>query len=308
MSRAVFEKLLEGIPELPNLNVVVFTGGEATLRKPLLLEGISRVHQMGKRTRLVTNGWWAKNPQKARAFVKELRESGLDEINTSFDDFHAPYTTIEHIGNLILAAMDHGLTIGVGVIVGSNVHYDVVRVKQELAEYCHLSLEDLTTHVAFLEDYATPTGRGELLSIDDIPELDKTYLSCPEIVKTLSVHPNGDVKVCCGHAMFTARDLTAGNLLNHSLPTIVERAQHNIFYWWLHMHGPRKILHDIGVNNHYTSICHACNDLLVNHLDEAVDYLKTHQEYIWVNQVLLSDAFKRQLTVIQKSRPDLLSS
>ena len=79
------------------LKVVVFAGGEPTLAKNALRKAIRHCRSLGIISRLVTNASWATSFPKARKMVERLRESGLDEINFSADDYHLPYIPFENV-------------------------------------------------------------------------------------------------------------------------------------------------------------------------------------------------------------------
>lgn len=306
MARETLLKIIDGIKQVPSIKVVVFTGGEATLRKELLLEGIRLAHEAGYTTRIVTNAWWAKTPERAAAMVGELKAAGLDEMNSSWDDFHAPFAKVDIIANMIRAGLDAGLGLAIGVILDSESRYNSNRVKDEVAQLLGVSVADLSRQVHFLEDNPTPTGTGRDLHLENLPDPgSKLDIGCPEVVKTLSFHPYGDVKVCCGHGMFESPDLTMGNILQTPLPELVEGARHNLMYWWVHMLGPKRILERIGVQGEYTSICHACTTLFTQHREKALDYLKEHHTDVFLQDVLFSDNVQRTVRTIMRHQQEL---
>ena len=53
--------------------VVVFTGGEATLRWKDLIASIARANDRQLTTRLVTNAWWARTSREADVKMAALR-------------------------------------------------------------------------------------------------------------------------------------------------------------------------------------------------------------------------------------------
>lgn len=79
------------------LRVVVFAGGEPTLAKDALRQGIHQCHALGIRSRLVTNAGWAVSFPRARRMIEYLRSLGLNEINFSADDYHLPDIPFENI-------------------------------------------------------------------------------------------------------------------------------------------------------------------------------------------------------------------
>lgn len=307
MSDDVLERALMGIRQIPTARVVVFTGGESTLQKSRLLRGIRMAHEVGYVTRLVSNGWWAKSPELAEAWVAELKAAGLDELNTSYDDFHEPFAPPDIIPNLIRAGLRAGLRLGVGVIVDARARWNAERIKFFAAEALGMSVAELERQVVFLEDYPTPSGTGRLLQVEDIPEpVDKINIPCPAIVRTISIHPDGSVKVCCGQSMFEHSDLTIGNLLEVPLLELIEAARHNLMYWWIHMLEPKRILDRIGISGHYTSICHACQVLFTRYRDQAIQYLIEHRDEVLMKDVLMSDAIPLQLKAVA-ARREMLS-
>ena len=302
MPRSLLLKFFQEVREVPTARVVVFTGGEPTLRPDLLLEGITLAKEGNLLTRVVTNGYWAVTPERAEQFARQLREAGLDELNTSFDDFHAPFVRVERIANAIRAALAVGLRVALGVIVDKNAKYNSRTVREALAAALDVSVGELEKRVAIVDDYPAPTGTGSELDVAGLDGGDKLNVGCPQVLRTVSIHPNGLVKACCGHAMFYAPDLTVGNLLEESLADILKRGQTNLVYWWIHMLGPKKILEKLGVNGNYSHICHACHVLLSKHREEMLEYLAVNKDDILLNDVLLSDSVRRaaQLAVDRK--------
>ena len=161
MTDEVFDRFFEGLKEVKRVRCVVFTGGEATLHPELLLEGIRRSKALGVRTRIVSNAWWAKTPAAAVSFLEPFVDAGLDELNTSWDDYRLPFTTFDRIINVALAAREMKLLMGIGVIREPGAQWDERRVKTELAQGLRVSECELDRNVAVVCDYPTPSGSGE---------------------------------------------------------------------------------------------------------------------------------------------------
>jgi hypothetical protein len=305
MPRQLLLEVLTQIREIPTARVIVFTGGEPTLRKDLLLEAISLAKETGCITRVVTNGWWARSKESAKALVVRLKEAGLDELNTSYDDYHGPFAPITVIINLVQAALEVGLRVGVGTIKNKDSVYDSDRVRQEVASGLGVDVDKLEEKVFFIDDYPTPTGTGSDLDTSGIAAGNKLDMGCTEVMKTVSIHPNGLVKVCCGHAMFYNPDLTVGNLWEERLPDMLNRGQQNLLYWWIHMLGPKRILEKLGVEGNYSSICHACDVLLRQYREPMLEYIMQHKDDVLLNDVLFSDYIRRAAQVVVKRQGDI---
>ena len=305
MPRDILERAFAGLKDVPSARVVVFTGGEPTLRMEMLLEGIRMTRERGLLCRVVTNGWWASSDEKADDMLAQLCAAGLDELNTSYDDFHEPFMRIGRIVRLVRAARKRNLRVGMGVIGDATSTYNGAVIRQTLLTELGLSPQELDASVSLLDDGPAPTGSGSDLDVSAIDAADKLDIGCPEVLKTVSLHPNGTVKACCGHAMFYAPDLTVGNLLEEELPHILKRTQGNVLYWWLHMHGPKRILERLGVQGRYSHICHACNELLTTHRPALMAHLQEHKHDIMLNDVLLSDNVRSAARLLVKRRGDL---
>ena len=312
MPRELLDHAFEGLKDVPSARVVVFTGGEPTLRLDMLLEGIRMTKERGLICRVVTNGWWASSEKKADAMLGRLRDAGLDEINTSYDDFHEPFMRIGRIVHLVRAARKIGMRVGMGVIGDANSKYNAAKIRETLVTELGVTPEELDRNLALLDDGPAPTGAGSQLDVSEIDAGAKMDVGCTEILRTVSLHPNGGVKACCGHAMFYAPDLTVGNLNEESLPDILKRSRSNVLYWWLHMYGPKRILERLGVQGRYSHICHACNELLTTHRPALMAYLASNKEDIMLNDVLLSDNIKQAALIVLRQQAaieaDLASS
>jgi hypothetical protein len=306
MPREILDRAFEGLKDIPTAKVVVFTGGEPTLRLETLLEGIRMTKERGLRSRVVSNGWWASTPAKATEMVRKLRDAGLDELNTSYDDFHKPFAKFNRIVNLVRAAHEAGMLVGMGVIYEDDADWDAPKVRSELCKGLGISADELADWVTILADHPAPTGTGSGLDVSELDAGIRLDTGCGEVLKTVSLHPNGGVKVCCGHAQFYAKDLTAGNLHDEPLPQILQRAQGNLLYWWIHMLGPKRILQRLGVEGNYSHICHACHELLTTHREKAVAYLAAHRDEVMANDVLLSDTMKTMAKVLVARKDEIM--
>lgn len=75
-----FLQLVDKVIKELNPVTVIFTGGEPLLRKDLLIESIKRVHNADIGTALNTNGYFL-----TEDVIRELKEAGLDSIQTNLD-------------------------------------------------------------------------------------------------------------------------------------------------------------------------------------------------------------------------------
>ena len=59
---------------------VTFTGGEVLLLQKDILDLVAYATKLGKKTRIVSNGFWARNKASGRVLLAQLREAGLTEL------------------------------------------------------------------------------------------------------------------------------------------------------------------------------------------------------------------------------------
>ncbi|MCB8967844.1 MAG: radical SAM protein [Chloroflexota bacterium] len=65
-----------------------FEGGESFVYYPVLVKAVTRAHNLGFATSVVTNGYWATNKDDARTWLECLVHAGLDRLEISCDPFH----------------------------------------------------------------------------------------------------------------------------------------------------------------------------------------------------------------------------
>ncbi|WP_054854369.1 SPASM domain-containing protein [Vulcanisaeta distributa] len=200
-----------------------------------------------------------------------MRSLGLRELNISVDDFHMvflrKFSGLNNAIDAVRAALDLGLTVVVGTVkvVGSEI------TTAHLREV----FKDVEDKVFFQEDFATPIDRAAVLR----PLVPRYKLSeikggCPH-VGTLSVHPDGSVAICCGHAAMPNTDygrfFVIGNVINEDLRTIINRFYRNAFAWYLFARGgPQSLLAKLNPDEEIANICEACYLLVTRYRDSLV--------------------------------------
>jgi organic radical activating enzyme len=80
--------VLEELRRIGTIEQVCFEGGEPFLYYPLMREGIKMAHDMGFKTAIETNSYWATTDEDAELWLKPLHEVGLSILEISDDSFH----------------------------------------------------------------------------------------------------------------------------------------------------------------------------------------------------------------------------
>jgi len=309
MPEELCERTFQEIQSVPAIKSIVFTGGEVTLHKDRLLRYLNKSSENGYQTRIVTNGWWAHDMESAREMATELADAGLTEINTSYDDFHTDYMDFENILNLIEASLETDMqNVVVACIIGDeDPEWDLDRVIRRIEERIGKPPEEIP-RLKLIDDAAAPFGSGVQLDPAAYSAQNALDVGCDDVISTFSMHPDGSVKVCCGHAQFYRPDLTMGNIKDRPLNEILADGQTNLVYWLIHEVGPKNLIDRLDVDPEidYTGICHACGDLLGEYREEFFEYVENNKEELIHEDIFLSDRIDSQLQRLVDNRERIL--
>ena len=247
---------------------VVFTGGEATLRPVLLLEGLQAGRAHGLSTRLVTNAYWARTPERATTAVARLVDAGLQEINFSTGEEHIRFVELDRVGRAAAAALRAGLTtcIMVELRTGRQFDADDVRSLPDLRE----AEAETGRRAMVIESPWMPLDPFEPGMNADTRVTDQANVAarngCDSVLQTYTLMPDGNIKACCGIGARLIPELTVGDLAEDDfLPSSIAAAERDFLKYWLRFEGPEKILawcaeHDptIDWEGLYAHRCQAC--------------------------------------------------
>lgn len=105
---AVFQQALD----LGTIKQIYFEGGEVFLHYPLLLRAVARATELGFWTGVVSNGFWARDLEKVRAWVQPLVDAGLKDLSVSIDSFHNDEGTAARLQAALEVIRELGLPVG----------------------------------------------------------------------------------------------------------------------------------------------------------------------------------------------------
>ena len=262
MSRYDAQDYIDKAARLPSIEWISLTGGEPMLY-PSLVEGlVAYASGRGLRTELVTNCNWATTQEKAVGTLRRLRDTGLDILNLSADDFHQHTIPFERVRY----AYDAAKGLGVKMVMMAALRRGGTR----LADVARLlgdaipapGAEDQGNHAAIgIESGFTPVGRGA-----SIPSaewfLDGTPLTggCGAVLRDLGVKPSGEVLPCCS-ASATLPGFSLGNLGDMDLNEVLSEAWERGIFRVLSEKGPMG-LHEAPPSGVYVNKCHLCHETL----------------------------------------------
>jgi len=175
-----------------NVDEVGISGGEALLRPKLVFEMIRRIHLVGKRSTLVTNGFWGHNEARARARLLDLKSAGLSSLTISYDDFHSAYIPVRRIVNILNANKRVDLRCMVNIAV----------TRTHTGDSLISALGDAALRVRITKFPVHPVGAAKRINDQDLIKdfsLDDP-LRCPGFEPVF--HFDGNVYPCCSPAVF----------------------------------------------------------------------------------------------------------
>jgi MoaA/NifB/PqqE/SkfB family radical SAM enzyme len=233
---------------------VSFTGGEPFLVYGLLRGLTAYASSRGLLNEAVTNCNWATSRKRGLELLSPLKDTGLDTLNLSVDDFHQECIPLERVRNCFEAAkwLELKPVLMIAVKKGSSITADRIGDILDDPSIQVLGGERVPNPSALaMETHFTPVGRGENISRHELRHIHVESEPCRQVLTDIGVRPNGDVMPCCG-PLGAQRDAVIGNLEEESLREVLERAWLNPRLREIYEKGPRQ------PDGSYVSRCHMC--------------------------------------------------
>ena len=254
------------LPRIGTIESVYFEGGEPFLFYPLMVEGMKLAREMGFKTGIVTNAYWANSPKDAELWLRPLSELGLSDLSVSEDSFHSEEGEESKAGYAVAAAKKLGITSG-----SICIEPPTVEVKESRG---HTKGEPIVGGgVKF-------RGRAVDSLAEGLPGKDwQDFTECPDedLKNPQRVHLDsfGNVHLCQG--------LSMGNMWEIPLSKLVhdyDCDSHPVCSG-LAKGGPAKLAREFGLaeDRDYIDACHLCYLSRLKLLDRFPQYLGPKQVY-----------------------------
>ncbi|MFH1733482.1 MAG: radical SAM protein [bacterium] len=101
--------VLADADKIGTIEWIYFEGGEPFLYFPLMVEGIRLAKQHGFKVGVVTNCYWATDPESATLWLRALQELEIDDLSMSDDPFHYEGDDISPAQKAVLGARNIGM-------------------------------------------------------------------------------------------------------------------------------------------------------------------------------------------------------
>jgi len=242
---------------------VCFEGGEPFLYYPLMREGIKIAHDMGFKTAIETNSYWATSDEDAELWLRPLQEVGLSILEISDDSFH--HEEEDNPAKRALAAAKRlDITVSSICINKPTEEIDKQRVKGEPIYVGEPKLR----------------GRGIEKLINGLPRKSwEEFTECPleDLKDPERIHLDsyGNVHLCQG--------LSMGNMWETPLSELIEdySAETHPICGALVKGGPALLAKEYNVQHEdkYVDACHFCSMICLALIERFPQYLTPRQVY-----------------------------
>jgi MoaA/NifB/PqqE/SkfB family radical SAM enzyme len=109
LTRARLDELFRQAADVGTIRDFYFEGGEPFLYYPLMFYGVARAGELGFRTGIVSNAYWATSEDDARLWLEPLAQAGLDELGLSTDAYHGDAVQAERAAVAARVAAELGV-------------------------------------------------------------------------------------------------------------------------------------------------------------------------------------------------------
>jgi len=239
------KRVFNELSKIETIEWIYFEGGEPFLFYPLMYEGIKIAHDMGFKTGIVTNAYWATSEKDAELWLKPLQDLGLSDLSISDDEFHYQGKDASPAKHALNAAKKLGMPSG-------SIHIDKPTVEEGVDKERAKGKPVIGGGVMF-------RGRAVEKLTEGLPRRPwEEFTECPyeDLRNPERVHLDayGNIHLCQG--------LSMGNMWDAPLSKIVKQynADSHPICRPLVNGGPAALAkeYDVQHEDEYVDACHMC--------------------------------------------------
>ena len=261
---AQIRKVLDEAKKIGTVEWIFFEGGEPFLYYPIMVEGLRLANELGFKTGLVSNSYWATSVEDAEIWLKPISEIGISDFSISNDTFHYDDEQL----NLAKRAEK--------------------AVKNLDLPFFSICIEEPTVKIDKEHEKGEPVigggvkfrGRAVATLIEGLPRRSWEEMNeCPyedlEDLGRVHVDSFGNVHICQG--------LSLGNMWQTPLSDLIKMYEVNThpICGPLIRGGPAQLIKEYGVEHEdkYVDECHLCYHARIKLLDKFPQCLAPKQVY-----------------------------
>jgi hypothetical protein len=270
-------RYIDQISSIASVEWISFTGGEPFLLPGLLNALIDHASAKDLRTECVTNCSWAVTPEKTKESLNTLKESGLDVVNISTDDFHMEFVPFEKVRNCFEAAKSLGLKIVIMSAAQAGGTHRIAEIINLLGpeEIRIIGGQEVAGELSAIaiETGFIPVGRGAEVPFNKwlIGE-SQIEGPCHLVLRDIGIDTKGELLACCSATSFQRRG-RLGRVVETGIQRLLDDASEQPLFKILSEHGPSSLADSLGIQwrNGFVNRCHLCHEVLGDpRLDETL--------------------------------------
>ena len=260
------KKVLDEAIKIKTVEWIYFEGGEPFLYYPIMLEGIKLANDLGFKTGVVTNSYWATSVEDAEVWLKPFFKIGISDLSISNDTFHYGSEELNLSKRAEQAAKNLNLP-------SFSITINKPTVEQGI-DKDHEKGDPVIKGGAMFRGRAIET-LTEGLPCRPWEDLNKCPYEDLEDLGRIHVDPFGNAQICQG--------LNIGNFWETSLSELIENydANSHPICKSLIQGGPAQLVKDYQVEHEdeYVDECHLCYLTRLKLLDKFPKLLAPRQVY-----------------------------
>lgn len=279
LEKSEIMELVKSFSKNLKIKVISFTGGEIFLNYSFLKELLEIVNSYGKKSTLISNGFWGADAEKVNLYFKDMKKLGVTNLSISHDDFHAKFVKTDYIKNILEESKKHS---SVQVVV--NIAVSKSNMGNKIIE----GLDETALGIPLTKFPLIPVGEAENLPDSEFQEIysidNPEQLECPGYEPVY--HFDGNVYPCCSPAVFDTA-LILNDESYQSFDKTVEKMNSNLllyvmrkegFRWFIEIVMSNQEFSHIQIEEKFSSVCTICRQLFKS--EENIELFKPYlREY-----------------------------
>ncbi|MGB7997359.1 MAG: radical SAM protein [Photobacterium halotolerans] len=250
----------DAIQEHPSIRLVVFTGGECFMLKEKLFSLIAKCTQLGLATRCVTNGYWAKRPEKAMEYAQKLKHAGVNEINLSTGLDHQQWVPENTIVNAVIALVSQSIFTLVTLETDTQTSdcFESFHTNPKIKQLQGNDLFELRVN-SWMSFHETSEERALVTQVNGLEK------GCDNLFDVMVATPDKEITACCGLTVSHIREMKLSHI--QDIGSYKREQEYDFLKLWIKIDGPYNILKKLIGDRHerLDKITHPCQACAIIH-------------------------------------------
>lgn len=274
MTLAFARDILRQSASIDLIDRITFTGGEVLLLQRDILDLVAYATALGKKTRIVSNGFWARRKESGRALLAQLRAAGLTELHLSADEYHydeLPPGVTKNAAEL-LHEFDYAVVINRierrgGDTLGAfadrcgldRERLVLYQPRFSLADVESIGRQQIVVRHIGLSIEGRAASLGGDTTLRPLGEFDGP---CLQPVRAPSISPEGLLFPCCAPGS-NYETFQIGNVHDTPLDELIQKLLDDPLSNFISTYGPAALMRvlartDPAFDRKYSDICNMC--------------------------------------------------